>query len=270
MNRLASKLGAAHQTVQNTSSRVPRSHAPSPASWLLAGGVPMLGLGSVAALGQVPAPPPTDFGNLAHYAAANAALTAPGSLRRVVFMGDSITEAWALVDPEFFKHPGFINRGISGQTTPQMLLRFRQDVIALAPAVVHILAGTNDIAGNTGPMELAETEANIASMIDLARAHGIRVVLASTLPAADFSWRPGQRPGPKIAALDAWLKRYAADQRITYVDYYSALTDGALGMRSEFARDGVHPTLQGYRVMDPLAEASIRAALRRPASRQSD
>jgi len=233
---------------------------------VLAGGVPILGLGSFAALGQATAPPP-DFANLAHYAAANAALPAPGAERRVVFMGDSITEAWATVDPEFFSAPGFINRGISGQTTPQMLLRFRQDVIALKPAVVHILAGTNDIAGNTGPMELSDTETNIASMIDLARAHGIRVVLGSTLPAADFPWRPGLNPGPKIVALDAWLKRYAAKQRITYVDYYAALNDGALGMRSEFARDGVHPTLEGYRAMDPLAEAAIRAAQRRPASR---
>jgi lysophospholipase L1-like esterase len=146
-----------------------------------------------------------------------------------------------------------------------MLVRFRQDVIALEPAVVHILAGTNDIAGNTGPMELSTTEANIASMVDLARAHGIRVVLASTLPAADFPWRPGLEPGPKIVALNAWLEHYAQKARITYVNYYSALTDGALGIRSALAIDGVHPSLEGYRVMDPLAEAAIREAQHLPA-----
>jgi lysophospholipase L1-like esterase len=236
----------------------------SRAVWLATGT-----LAGYPALGQTTAPVPDarllDFADLAHYSAANAALPAPGPVRRVVFMGDSITESWATVNPEFFKHPGFIDRGISGQTTPQMLVRFRQDVIALEPAVVHILAGTNDIAGNTGPMELSTTEANIASMVDLARAHGIRVVLASTLPAADFPWRPGLEPGPKIVALNAWLAHYAQKARITYVDYYSALSDGALGIRGSLATDGVHPSLEGYRVMEPLAEAAIREAQRLPA-----
>jgi lysophospholipase L1-like esterase len=239
------------------SKRFPRAAAL--AAWTLAG---------TPALGQTPAPAPDprllDFADLAHYAAANAALPAPGPNGRVVFLGDSITEFWATVDPDFFKHPGFIDRGISGQTTPQMLVRFRQDVIALKPAVVHILAGTNDIAGNTGPMELSATEANIASMIDLARAHHIRVVLGSTLPAADFPWHRGLEPGPKIVALNAWLEHYAAQRRITYVDYYSALTDGALGIRSDLAPDGVHPSLQGYRVMDPLAQTAIAEAQRPP------
>jgi lysophospholipase L1-like esterase len=244
------------------SKRFPR--AACLAAWTLAG-TPALGQTAAPALD----PRLLDFADLAHYAAANAALPAPGpgSIRRVVFLGDSITEFWATLDPDFFKHPGFINRGISGQTTPQMLIRFRQDVIALKPAVVHILAGTNDIAGNTGPMELSATEANIASMIDLARAHHIRVVLGSTLPAADFPWHRGLEPGPKIVALNAWLEHYAAKARITYVDYYSALTDGALGIRSELSPDGVHPSLQGYRVMDPLAQAAIHEAQRRPAPR---
>jgi len=203
----------------------------------------------------------TDFADLAHYAQANAALLSPGPAEpRVVFLGDSITEFWATIDPEFFASPGYVDRGISGQTTPQMLLRFHEDVIALKPAVVHIMAGTNDIAGNTGPMDLAATEANIASMVDLARANGIQVVLGSVLPAADFWWHPGLNPGPKIAALNTWLKSYANTKRLVYVDYYSALTDGALGIRTDLAPDGVHPSRDGYRVMDPLAVAGIRAA----------
>ena len=178
-------------------------------------------------------------------------------------MGDSITDFWATVDPAFFARADFIDRGISGQTTLQMLLRFRQDVIALKPAVVHILAGTNDIAGNTGPMDLPGIEANIASMIDLARANGIQVVIGSVLPAKDFGWRPGTDPGPKIVALNQWLKRYAVARHLIYADYYAALTDGALGMRSDVTSDGVHPLLPGYLIMDPLANTAIDAALRR-------
>lgn len=201
-----------------------------------------------------------ELANFARYGTANATLPppAPGE-RRVVFMGDSITDFWSTVDPKFFARADFIDRGITGQTTTQMLLRFRQDVIALKPAVVHIMGGTNDIAGNAGPMELPAIEANIASMVDLARANGIRVVIASVLPATEFSWRPGIDPGPKIAALNRWLKSYSHARHLAYVDYYSALTDGALGMKSEFTSDGVHPSLPGYLVMDPLANAAIRA-----------
>jgi lysophospholipase L1-like esterase len=205
-----------------------------------------------------------DLTDIAHYDSLNASLPPPDPReRRVVFMGDSITEFWANLDPEFFARADFVDRGISGQTTPQMLLRFRQDVIALKPAVVHILAGTNDIAGNTGPMDLPATEANIASMVDLARANAIQVVIGSVLPAAEFPWRPGLSPGPKIVALNGWLKGYSSARHLIYVDYYKAMTDGALGMRSDLTPDGVHPSQAGYRVMEPLTRAAIRAALRR-------
>jgi lysophospholipase L1-like esterase len=206
----------------------------------------------------------SDLADFGRYRAANATLPAPSpGARRVVFMGDSITDFWATVDPQFFSRADFIDRGISGQTTLQMLLRFRQDVIALKPAVVHILAGTNDIAGNTGPMDLPGIEANIASMVDLAEANGVQVVVGSVLPAKDFGWRPGIDPGPKIVALNQWLKRYAVARHLFYVDYYTALTDGALGMRADVSSDGVHPLLPGYLIMDPLADAAIHAALRR-------
>jgi acyl-CoA thioesterase I len=205
-----------------------------------------------------------DLADLGRYAAGDAALSVPAPRdRRVVFMGDSITEFWATRDPAFFTRPQFINRGISGQTTLQMLLRFRQDVVALAPAVVHILAGTNDIAGNTGSMDIPTIEANIASMVDLARANNIQVVIGSILPAADFPWRRGLTPGPKILALDQWLQRYSKAMHLIYVDYYSAMTDGGFGMRSDLSPDGVHPSAAGYLIMDNLAEAAIGAALRR-------
>lgn len=205
-----------------------------------------------------------DLADFAHYDSLNAALPPPGPReRRVVFMGDSITESWANLDPEFFARADFVDRGISGQTTPQMLLRFRQDVIALKPAVVHILAGTNDIAGNTGPMDLPAIEANIASMVDLARANGVQVLIGSVLPAAEFPWRPGLNPGPKIVALNQWLKSYSSYRHLVYVDYYKAMTDGAYGIRSDLTPDGVHPSQAGYRVMEPLTKAAIRATLRR-------
>jgi lysophospholipase L1-like esterase len=205
----------------------------------------------------------SDLPNLARYGPDNTALPPPKSgERRVVFMGDSITESWATVDPPFFARTEYIDRGISGQTTLQMLLRFRQDVVALKPAVVHIMAGTNDIAGNTGPMDLATTEANIASMVDLARANGIRVVIGSVLPAKDFNWHPGIDPGPKIVVLNQWLKSYSHARHVIYADYYAALNDGALGMRPDLTPDGVHPSLPGYLIMNPLADAAIRAAHR--------
>jgi len=205
-----------------------------------------------------------DLANFARYSAANTTLPPPlPGKRRVVFMGDSITESWATVDPKFFARTEFIDRGISGQTTLQMLLRFRQDVVALKPAVVHIMAGTNDIAGNTGPMDLPTTEANIASMVDLARANGIQVVIGSVLPAKDFSWHTGLDPGPKIVALNKWLRAYSHARHLIYADYYTALNDGALGMRSDLTPDGVHPSLAGYLIMDPLAGTAIRAAAQR-------
>jgi broad specificity phosphatase PhoE/lysophospholipase L1-like esterase len=202
-----------------------------------------------------------DFAGLHRYAVENTDLRPPmPKEQRVVFMGDSITEAWGRADRGFFARSDFVNRGIGGQTTSQMLVRFRQDVIALKPSTVHILAGTNDIAGNTGPIALTAIEANIASMVDIAEANHVRVVLGSVLPATDFPWRRGLEPGPKIVALNTWLKGYAKRLRMIYVDYYSVLTDGALGMRSEFSPDGVHPSRSGYGVMDKLAEAAIRKA----------
>jgi lysophospholipase L1-like esterase len=209
-----------------------------------------------------------DLANFARYGPANATLPPPKpGERRVVFMGDSITDAWATVDPNFFARAEFVDRGISGQTTLQMLLRFRQDVVALKPAVVHIMAGTNDIAGNTGTMDLPTTEDNIASMVDLARANRIQVVIGSVLPAKDFGWHPGTDPGPKIVALNKWLKSYSHARHVVYVDYYAALNDGALGMRSDLSPDGVHPSLPGYLIMDPWADAAIRAAQRRQTGR---
>jgi lysophospholipase L1-like esterase len=186
---------------------------------------------------------------------------APGETR-VVFMGDSITEGWHFDKPEgSFPGKPYINRGISGQTSPQMVLRFRQDVIELQPKVVVILAGTNDIAGNTGPMTLEQTEDNLASMADLATANRIRVVLCSVLPAYDFGWHPGLEPAPKIVALNAWIKSYAAEKGYVYVDYHSAMKDQRDGLPANLSKDGVHPLPAGYAVMAPLVEAGIKSAL---------
>jgi lysophospholipase L1-like esterase len=204
-----------------------------------------------------------DWADLARYQGENAAMPAPDpAVPRVVFMGDSITEYWNVRDPTFFSHPGFVDRGVSGQTTPQMLVRFCADVIALKPALVHIMGGTNDIAGNTGPESLETIENNLTSMAELARANRIRVVLASVPPAADFWWKRGQQPAPRIAALNAWIKAYAAREHLIFVDYYAALNDGAGGTKATYSKDGVHPNPAGYAVMDALAETAIRQALR--------
>jgi acyl-CoA thioesterase I len=190
---------------------------------------------------------------------------------RVVFMGDSITEGWGMkataTSPargEFFPGKPYVNRGISGQTTPQMLVRFRQDVILLKPKVVVLLAGTNDIAENTGKETLEEIGNNIASMSDLARANGIRVVLCSVLPASDFHWHKGLEPAPKIKALNAWMKDYAAKNGFVYVDYYSPMANSEGGLKAELSPDGVHPNKAGYELMAPLAEFGIAEALRKP------
>lgn len=204
-----------------------------------------------------------DWPNLGRYREANAALgdPAPGE-QRVVFMGNSITDSWARHFAAMFPGKPYVGRGISGQTTPQMLVRFRQDVIALKPAVVVILAGTNDIAGNTGPSTLEMIEDNLASMAELARVNGIRVVLASVLPVFDYPWRRGLEPAPKIVALNSWLKAYAGSHGAVYLDYHSALVDDRGGMKAELSPDGVHPNEAGYRLMAPLAEAAIVKALR--------
>lgn len=187
-------------------------------------------------------------------------LPKPGE-KRIVFMGNSITEGWTAKDPEFFDDPALINRGISGQTTPQMLLRFRSDVIDLKPKVVVILAGTNDIAGNTGPMTLEETRDNIISMAELAKANGIKVIISSVLPAYDYSWKPGMEPNIKIPQLNALLKDYAFKNNILYLDYFSAMADDRNGLPLAYAEDGVHPTKKGYDVMKPLVLNAIRQVL---------
>ncbi|WP_230480864.1 SGNH/GDSL hydrolase family protein [Sphingomonas sp. Leaf21] len=203
-----------------------------------------------------------DFGWLGRYQAANARVTGPVT---VVFMGDSITQGWFDKMPGFFT-PGRVGRGIGGQTTTQMLLRFRQDVIDLKPQVVQIMAGTNDIAGNTGPMTPEQTEANIMSMAELARAHGIRVILASIPPADHFPWRPGLDTASRIAVLNGWLKDYARRTGATYADYWSALHDGQ-ATRASLTYDGVHPNEAGYTAMAPVAEAAIRSAMAKPKPR---
>jgi lysophospholipase L1-like esterase len=209
--------------------------------------------------------PQVDWPNLAKYHAANAELAPPANgENRVVFYGNSITEGWAQFFPAMFPGKPYIGRGISGQTTPQMLVRFRQDVVALKPKVVVILAGTNDIAGNTGPSTIEMIEDTLASMTEIAKANGIRVVLSSVLPVYDYAWRPGLEPAPKIVALNKWMREYAAKTGEVYLDYHSAMADARQGMRADLSNDGVHPTEAGYRVMAPLAEAAIAEALRRP------
>ena len=208
-----------------------------------------------------------DFGYLARYRDDNAKLGAPvAGQPRVVFMGDSITEGWVGKMPQFFV-PGRVGRGISGQTTSQMLLRFRQDVIDLHPAVVQIMAGTNDIAGNTGPTTDAQVQANIMSMVELAQAHGIRVILASIPPADHFEWKPGLKPAPRIAAMNAWLKDYAKRVGATYAVYWSALHVGD-ALNPAFGTDGVHPNEAGYAAMAPVANAAIKQALAKPQPRR--
>jgi lysophospholipase L1-like esterase len=199
-----------------------------------------------------------DWGQRCRYQAENSALP-PASARRVVFIGDSITEGWKTLDPAFFSDD-VIDRGISGQTTAQMLLRFRGDVIELRPALVHIMAGTNDVAGNGGPTSLASIEGNIATMVELAQAHGIGVILASVPPAARFGWRPALQPLASIAALNHWLRQYARLHHLTYVDYHSALQDESGAFRSGLSEDGVHPNAAGFALMQTLAEPAIAAA----------
>jgi lysophospholipase L1-like esterase len=204
-----------------------------------------------------------DWPALGRFKEADLALGSPAAgENRVVFMGDSITQGWKIEGPEgSFPGKPYLNRGISGQTSPQMVLRFRQDVIALQPKVVVILAGTNDIAGNTGPMTPEQTEDNLASMADLATANHIRVVLCSVLPAFDFPWRPGLTPAPKVIALNAWMKAYAAEKGYVYVDYYSAMKDERGGLPATLSKDGVHPLPAGYAIMAPLVEAGIKKAM---------
>jgi lysophospholipase L1-like esterase len=204
-----------------------------------------------------------DWPQLGRYRAENAALMqAAASNRQVVFFGDSITEGWGTTGSDrFFPGKPYVNRGISGQTTAQMLLRFRQDVLALEPAVVVILAGTNDIAGNTGLATQAMIEDNLHSMVELAQAHGIGVVLASVLPVSDYPWRPGTQPTEKVRALNAALRSYAQQKGLVFLDYHTTMSNAQGGLDVELAGDGVHPSAKGYTLMAPLAEKAIAQAL---------
>ena len=210
-----------------------------------------------------------DWPNLKRFRDSNTELGLPAAgEKRVVFMGNSITEGWLRTSPDSFAGRPYINRGISGQTTPQMLVRFRADVVNLKPKVVLILAGTNDIAGNTGPSTLEMIEDNLASMVDLAQANNIEVVLCSVLPAYDYPWKRGLKPYEKIEKLNSWIKEYAAQHKCIYLDYYSAMVDGRPGLKPEYGDDGVHPNKLGYSVMEPLAEKAIAEALKKSAKRK--
>jgi lysophospholipase L1-like esterase len=202
-----------------------------------------------------------DWPGLCQFRSANQAALGAAVMPRVVLMGDSITETWALADPQLFEG-SIVNRGIGGQTTPQMLVRFRADVITLKPQIVHILGGTNDVAGNTGPTRPEDFKDNIMSMAELARAHGIRVILGSIPPAATFNWRPQVNPVPRIRELNTWLCDYAARNGFDFIDYYSALSGPSGELRSELGNDGVHPNRSGYRLMRKLLEEKIAARVR--------
>lgn len=219
-------------------------------------------IGMLTALGLSNSVKGQDWPNLAQFQEANAALEAPADNEdRVVFMGNSITIGWINSRPEFFEGKPWINRGISGQTTPQMLVRFRQDVIDLKPKVVVILAGTNDIAGNTGPSTIPMIMDNIKGMAEMAHANNIKVILSTTLPAYDYPWKPGLEPAPKIIELNKLIRTYCDDMGHIYLDYFSAMADERDGLPKKYANDEVHPTKEGYAVMEPLVENAIAKAL---------
>jgi lysophospholipase L1-like esterase len=204
-----------------------------------------------------------DWANLGRYRQENSLVPSPGENEgRVVFMGDSITDGWGRSRGVFFPGKPYVNRGISGQTTPQMLIRFRPDVIALKPKVVVILAGTNDIASNTGPESLEEIEGNLQSMAELAKANGIKVVLSAVMPVCDYiKPQTERRPPEKILSLNAWMRTYCANNHLTFLDYYSSMIDDHKMLRKDLTYDGLHPNDAGYAVMAPLAAQAIADAL---------
>ncbi|MCB0730631.1 MAG: SGNH/GDSL hydrolase family protein [Ignavibacteriae bacterium] len=203
-----------------------------------------------------------DWANLNRFKDDNKKVGQPSPYEnRIVFMGNSITQGWIEQRPQFFSDKPFINRGISGQTTPQMLLRFRQDVVDLNPKVVVILAGTNDIAGNTGPSTLEMILDNLKSMSEISKANGIKVILCSVLPAFDYPWRPGQNPNEKIPQLNKMIENYCIENELIYLDYFSAMVDERNGLPEKYSGDGVHPNSEGYKVMEPLVENAIEKAL---------
>lgn len=200
-----------------------------------------------------------DWPNLAKFRDANEKLGAPAAgERRIVFMGNSITEGWIKADPDFFEKYRLINRGISGQTTPQMVLRFRQDVIDLKPKAVFILAGINDIAGNTGPSTLKMIEDNYQNMAVLARSAGAKVFLCSVLPSNLIAWRDNMNPSEEVMELNTWMKSFAAKFKCEYIDYYTPLADAENGLPEKYSKDGVHPTLEGYKVMERVIVPHIK------------
>lgn len=200
---------------------------------------------------------PMDWPNLNKYAIENQNLSNVSNQDRIVLIGDSITEFWKTTDNTFFQNTTMINRGISGQTTSQMLLRFRQDAINLKPEIIVILAGINDIAENTGPISLENIFGNILSMVELAKTNNIKIVLSSVLPANKFPWRPDLQPAEKVIELNAMIGKYCQENKIPYIDYYSKMADSQKGLDAKFTNDGVHPTLAGYKIMEPLLEEVI-------------
>lgn len=211
-----------------------------------------------------------DWANLNYYRDANTVLENPlENEDRVVFMGNSITEFWKNVHPDFFVGKAYVNRGIGGQTTSQMLLRFRADVVNLHPKVVVFLGGTNDIAGNTGDVSIDMIEDNIFSMIELAKSNDISVILCSVLPVFDYTWSPGKEPAEKIIELNNALKFYAETHDITFVDFHTPMKDERNGLRIEFGEDGVHPNIAGYLIMEPLLEQAITLELQKIKSKQN-
>ncbi len=199
-----------------------------------------------------------DWANLKRFQQENSDLLLPkANEHRVIFMGNSITEGWLSIRPEFFKNKPYVNRGISGQTTPQMLVRFRQDVINLKPSTVVLLAGINDIAENTGPSTIEMIANNIISMAELAKANQIKVIICSVLPANNFPWRKGIKPAEKVRKLNVILQLYSYKNKLAYVDYYSAMVNDSHGLKKELGEDGIHPNKKGYLIMEPILEKAI-------------
>ena len=207
-------------------------------------------------------PNPMDWPNFKQFEELNTKLTKmKKNKNRVVFMGNSITIGWLQTNPNFFKDKNYVNRGISGQTTPQMLVRFRADVVDINADVVVILAGTNDIAGNTGPVTLKMIANNLKSMTEIAQANGIKVILCSVLPAYDYPWSPGKKPNIKIPKLNSMIKDFAKESGAFYLDYFKALNDGNNGIIGEYSNDGVHLTAKGYQVLEPMLEKALDKVL---------
>ncbi|WP_181308591.1 SGNH/GDSL hydrolase family protein [Rufibacter sp. XAAS-G3-1] len=203
-----------------------------------------------------------DWPNLKKYEAANQQIISASQPPKAVLMGNSITEGWWQQRPEFFEKNGFVGRGIGGQTTPQMLIRFTPDVIDLKPEAVVILAGTNDIAGNTGPSSVKMITDNLAAMAQLAKSNGIKVVLSSILPVKEYPWSKDVDAVGMIAQVNAWMKQYAHEHDFVYLDYFSAMSDEEKGLRKVYSGDGVHPNLAGYAVMEPLVLEAVEKALK--------